>query len=96
MMHSVKPPYECSVSEMKALTIRGVPEDVASALDDERRRRGTSLNATVLDLLRQALGVGTTRSNGLGRLAGGWSEEDFEAFEKATAVFEEIDPEMWR
>lgn len=79
---------------MKALTICGVPDDVAAALDDERRRRGTSLNATVLDLLRQALGVGTTRSNGLRRLAGGWSREDFEAFEEATALFEEIDPEM--
>jgi hypothetical protein len=29
----------------------------------------------------------------LGRLAGGWSEEEFRDFERATAVFEELDEE---
>ena len=81
---------------MKALTIRNVPPDVAEALEREWRGRGTSLNATVIDLLRQALGVGRVRSNGLAQLAGGWSEEAFRAFEEAVAPFEEIDEEMWR
>ena len=82
--------------EMKALTIRNVPDDVAAALDEERRLKGASLNQTVIDLLRQALGVGRTRSNGLAELAGQWSIEEFEAFERATEAFSEIDPEMWR
>jgi hypothetical protein len=31
------------------------------------------------------------RSNGLGRLAGGWSEEEFRDFERAVAPFERVD-----
>lgn len=36
------------------------------------------------------------RSNGLGRLAGGWSEEEFREFEEAMAPFERVDQELWR
>jgi plasmid stability protein len=81
---------------MKNLTIRNVPNAVADALEEEKRRRGRSLNQTVLELLSQGLGVGTTRSNGLGRLAGSWTEEEFREFEAAVARFESIDDELWR
>lgn len=81
---------------MKNLTIRNVPDAVAAALEEEKRRRGESLNQTVLELLSQGLGVGTTRSNGLGRLAGTWTEEEFQEFEEAVAGFERVDDELWR
>jgi len=81
---------------MKTLTVRDVPPEVAEALEREKRRRGESLNRTVIELLSQSLGVGTTRSNGLGRLAGTWTEEEFQEFERAVAPFEEIDDELWR
>lgn len=81
---------------MRTLTVRNVPQEVAAALDREKRRRGESLNQTVIELLTQGLGVGTTRSNGLARLAGRWSEEEFKEFERAVAPFEEIDEELWR
>jgi hypothetical protein len=59
--------------------------------------RGASLNQTVLDLLRRALGLdeSATRSNGLRKLSGTWSDEDLQSFERATAVFEQVDPELW-
>lgn len=81
---------------MKTLTIRNLPPEVADALEQERRRRGTSLNQTVIGLLGQGLGVGGPRSNGLAALAGRWDEEEFRRFEHAVAPFEEIDPELWR
>jgi plasmid stability protein len=81
---------------MKTLTIRNVPDDLHEALQRERSRRGQSLNQTVIDLLRQPLGVGVARSNGLGRLAGQWTQEEFERFEDAVAAFEEVDEELWR
>lgn len=81
---------------MKTLTIRNVPPEVAEALEREKRRRGESLNQTVIELLTQGLGVGMPRSNGLGRLAGSWSEKEFQEFEQAVAPFEEIDDELWR
>jgi plasmid stability protein len=83
---------------MRHVTIRELPEDLSRALQKEKRRRGTSLNQTVKDLLRQSLALDQDRgySNGLGKLAGGWTEEDLEAFEKATAVFERIDEDVWK
>ncbi len=79
----------------KHLTIRNVPEDLHEALKREKIRRGQSLNQTVIDLLRQRLGIGATPSNGLGRLAGRWIEDEFQQFEKAIASFEQVDDELW-
>lgn len=71
------------------------PEAVAEALDAERRRRRGSLKQTVIELLSQGLGVGTTRSNGLGRFAGTWSEEELREFQKAVRGLDPIDDERW-
>ena len=55
------------------------------------------MDQTVIDLLRQSLGVSAPRrSNGLARLAGSWSERDLDEFEAAVADTEAIDDEMWR
>lgn len=81
---------------IKALTIRNLPPNLAEALEQEKRRRGTSLNQTVIDLLGQGLGTRGIRSNRLGSLVGGWTEEEFRDFERATAPFEEVDEELWR
>lgn len=78
------------------LTVRNVPPEVSAALDAARRRRGASLNQTVIDLLREALGVGSRRRNGLARFAGTWSEAQWREFEEATEAFEKVDPELWR
>lgn len=80
---------------MKHLTVRNLPGGIAEALERERRRRGRSLNQTVIELLSQSLGVGLRRSNGLGALAGTWSPEEAADFEQAVAPFEAIDEELW-
>jgi len=77
------------------LTVRDLPPKVSSALDTERRRRGTSLNQTVIDLLTQALGVRGPRRNGLARFGGTWSAKELREF-KSSVTFEAIDPEFWR
>lgn len=81
---------------MRHLTIRNVPAELAQRLDEEKRERGRSLNQTVLDLLSQAVGLGRSRRNGLAALAGTWSPEDHEAFERAIAATEQVDEELWR
>lgn len=83
------------MATIKALTIRNLPANLAEALEREKRRRGKSLNQTVIDLLGQGLGARGVRSNGLGDLAGGWSEDEFREFERATAQFEAVDEELW-
>ena len=85
---------DCSQeAQVKTMTIRNVPAELASALDAERRRRGLSLNRTVLSLMQEALGISTSgsRSNGLRHLAGAWNAEEFRQFEEAVAPFGEID-----
>jgi plasmid stability protein len=62
------------------LTVRNLPEELSAALEREKRRRGTSLNRTVIDVLTQSLGVVGKRSNGLARLSGTWTK-------LSTAVF---------
>ncbi len=83
---------------MKHLTIRQIPPDLGRALEREVRRRGQSLNQTVKELLERALGLAPDGryDNGLGRLAGTWSDEDAAEFDKATEVFERIDEEDWK
>lgn len=80
------------------MTVRNIPAELAQALDKERRRRGLSLDRTVLALLCNALGVPhpAVPSNGLRRLAGGWSEAEYRQFEKAVRPFEDIDQELWQ
>ena len=83
---------------MKTMTIRNVPTELSAALEAEKRRRGLSLNRTVVALMQEALGVspGTSRSNGLHRLAGSWSKDEFRDFEQAVAPLSEIDRELWK
>ena len=83
---------------MKVLTIRNVSSRLAAALEREKRRRGTSLNAVVLDVLSEGLGLNGRgrRSNGLARLAGTWTEEESRSFDAAVRVTEHVDDEMWR
>lgn len=82
---------------MKTLTIRNVPRRLADALDRERRRKDTSLNTTVLELLGRSLGADGhgPRRNGLAKLAGTWSADEQRQFEDAVAPFEKIDDDMW-
>ena len=79
------------------MTIREVSEELAAALETEKRRRGLSLDRTVLSLIEEALGIseGKPRSNGLSRLAGTWSEDEFRRFEDAVAPLGEIDRDLW-
>ena len=85
-------------SRPKTMTIRGVSAEVLAALEAEKRRRGLSLNRTVLSLIEEALGFsgGEARSNGLRWLAGTWSEDEFRRFEEAVAPLGEVDGDHWR
>lgn len=95
-MPSVKELNE-GVKQVKQITIRGVSEQLAHALEEEKKRRGTSLNQTVLNLLKQALGIGPEGyDNGLSKFAGTWSRKELSQFEKDTEMFEHIDAELWQ
>ncbi len=79
------------------MTLRNIPEELARELEREKTRRGESLNQLAIDLMKEALGLagGGQRSNGLAELAGSWTAGDLTEFERATAQFEQVDPELW-
>lgn len=83
---------------MKTMPIRNVPAELAEALENEEVRRGSSLDRTAFAPLREAPGLSEPgpRGNGLRRLAGAWSEDEYGRFEQATARFEEIDEALRR
>ena len=83
---------------MKTLTIRNVTPELASALEDEKNKLGLSMNGTVLYLLNNSLSLNTPfgrKTNGLEKLAGRWSDEEFEEFQEVLAKIRVIDKDMW-
>jgi hypothetical protein len=67
------------------------------ALSAEQQRQGKPLEQLTIDLLAQSLGVVLpSHSNGLKQFAGGWTEQELEEFEAATACTEQIDAELWK
>lgn len=76
------------------MTIRGVPEEVAGKLLRLSRERGRSVNTTVLEILRQAVGTDARRER-LARYAT-WTSEDLAQVEDAVAAQRVIDDSLWR
>lgn len=83
---------------MPILTLRGMDDRLATALRDEAHRRKTSMNALVLELVRQGLGLSERRSQNhdLDGLAGTWSGAEVAEFAEAIIDLEQIDDALWR
>ncbi len=75
------------------LTIRNVEADLARRLRTISAERGESLNATVLHVLRQAVGPDARRARLL-RYAT-WTEEDAIEFDAALAEQRVLDRQYW-
>jgi plasmid stability protein len=78
----------------RQLTIRGVPDEVSRRLARLSKERGESMNATVLSILVETLGVDARRAR-LERYAT-WTNEDREAFDRAVAAQRVVDDQLWR
>ncbi len=90
---------------MKQTTVRGIDSTLARRLREEARRRGLSVNRTVLLLLRQATGLarpsepvpsGLQRFTDLDHLAGTWTHRDADEFNRAVEGLSHVDEEMWK
>jgi hypothetical protein len=85
---------------MATMTLRGIDERIAAVLKEKARKEGTSVNALMLRLLKESLGIEKKKRgvvyDDLDHLAGTWSKKDAAEFERATSVFEKVDEEMWK
>jgi len=80
------------------ITLRDLPEPLEREIRREARRRGLSLNKTIIAVLSERLGfqshVGRRRD--ISSLAGTWDDAALNEFSKATATFERIDEDLWK
>jgi plasmid stability protein len=85
---------------MKAVTLRNLPPKLDRTIRERAKKKGVSVNKVVIGLLQDHLGESerktVRRYHDLDELAGSWSEEEAEAFERALAKQRGIDLEMWR
>jgi plasmid stability protein len=82
---------------MTQITLRNVPDGVRHKLKLVACQRHQSMNATALTLLQESLGLKPSceRQRDLSAIVGSWSEEEAREFERNTAVFEQVDEELW-
>ncbi|MDA2923084.1 antitoxin [Acidobacteria bacterium AH-259-L09] len=86
---------------MSAISVRGIDEETRKRLKTAAERLGVSVNALILQYIRQVLGLGETnlgrpRYHDLDHLAGTWSAREAESFLKNIEQFEQVDQDLWR
>ena len=85
---------------MTTMTIRGLDDLTIKALKEKAKKEGSSVNAALVKLLQEELGIKkkkrTVLYNDLDHLAGTWSDKDYKEFLQATADFAKIDENVWK
>ena len=88
---------------MKAITLRNLPPELARTIRQKAEKQGTSINKAVINLLEEGTGIrGNKRNRGkslhhdLDSLAGSWTREEAEEFDKSLASQRTIDLDLWR
>lgn len=83
---------------MGSFTIHSVDEELDRRLSEEARRRKTSKNRLVKELLARSLGLRTEGKlhDEYGEFCGLWSKAERDAFEARQEHNSQIDPEEWR
>lgn len=78
----------------RQITVRGVSKELSARLEKLAAARAASLNATVLQLLEDAVGIDARRQR-LARYAT-WTEADAEEFDQALRAQRTVDPRDWK
>jgi len=85
---------------MKTITVRGIDPGLDRVIKSRAKQNSLSVNQWVLQTLKKVTGTGKEpvfrKHRDLDALAGGWSKEEVEAFQKNTQIFERIDEDVWK
>lgn len=83
---------------MSQITIRNLDPLVEKIIRQKAKNGHESLSETVNLLLKQAIGLdgSTGKKRNLQHLAGSWSNEAADEFEKTQIPFNVIDDELWK
>ena len=84
---------------MSQITLRGIDPEIEHKIRLLAKKRGTSLNRVVLDIIYEHSGLNKKAkkpsADSLRKLAGGWSEKEASTFLESIKSCEQIDEEMW-
>lgn len=85
---------------MKAITLRNLPPELERRVEAKARELGLSLNKTVIRLLEDHLVPRSSPLAGqpyrdLDALAGSWTAEEADEFDRALEEQRHIDAELW-
>ena len=84
-----------SEASMRTMTIRNIPDEVTGGVRRSAERHRTSINAAVISLLSESLGLGhPQKKRDLAAFCGGWTAREAAAFESATKRV--VDREAWK
>lgn len=77
-------------------TIRNIPQSIDQELREKARRERRSLNDTVVDTLRQGLGIGPDQPtyDDMDDLIETWMSDD--EFDRAVSEQDSVDEDAWR
>jgi hypothetical protein len=79
----------------KQLTLRGVHRELARRIEKLAEQSGTSVNAKVIQLLEQAVGLdASARRERLSRYTT-WTSDDLREFEENLAAQRVVDAKLW-
>ena len=83
---------------MKTITLRDIPPELADKIESQAKRNGTSLNRTVIQMLRSSeepSQIGSRTYHELDHLIGSMSAEEAEELNKAILEQRPIEEDMW-
>ena len=83
---------------MKTMTIRNIPDEVATLLKSMAESSDASINATTVRVLSNGVLPNPKKrvQNDFSKYCGGWSQKEFDDFEAAVADCERVNPEDWK
>ncbi len=83
---------------MKNMTIRNIPDEVASFLSERSAKEGRSMNAVTVSLLTRAAGLEPEhrKRRDLSWLTGSWTKEESRRFDDAVADCRIVREEDWK
>jgi len=86
---------------MKAITIRGIPADLARVIQERADATGSSLSQAILSLAAEAAGLARPRAarprhSDLDHLIGSWSAARAREFDEALAEQRIVDEDAWK
>ncbi len=85
-------------TKLQAITLRNIPPSTARRIAAKASKEGISLNKAVLRLLEPASEAESSEQKprtDFSKLAGGWSKEEADEFDRYLAEIRRIDPSDW-